>query len=75
MASGTIGATVLWRLTLLAGRADLTNAAGGAAITIGGVAAAFAVHRAAHAGVRAVAGWGALLAAILPFFIAEALPL
>ena len=75
LASGTIGATVLWRLTLLAGRADLTNAAGGAAITIGGVAAAFAVHRAAHAGVRAVAGWGALLAAILPFFIAEALPL
>jgi hypothetical protein len=75
VASGTLGAAVLWRLPLLAGRADLTNAAGGAAIAIGGFAAAIAVHRAANVGVRAVAGWGALLAGALPFFIAETLPL
>ena len=75
MASGTIGTAMLWRLPLIAGRADVTNAAGGAALAVGALAAAFVVHRTARLGVRAIAGWGALLAAALPFIIREALPL
>ena len=75
IATGTIGTAMLWRLPLLAGRADLTNAAGGASLAIGALAAAFVVHRTARVGVRAVAGWGALTAAGWVYIIGEALPL
>lgn len=75
LSAGSIGSVMLWRLPMVAGRADLTNAAGAAAMAVGGLAAALVVHRTARSGVRAVAGWGALLACVFPFIISEALPL
>jgi hypothetical protein len=75
VATGTIGSAMLWRLPLIAGRADLTNAAGGAALAIGALAAALVVNRSTPSAVRAVAGWCALSAATTPFILTEALSL
>ncbi len=70
--AGLTSSVLLWRLPLIAGRADLTNAAGALALATGAVLAAIAINRSPMHGVRAIAGWGALGAAALPFVIAEA---
>ncbi len=72
---GLAYSALLWRLPLVAGRADLTTAGGTAALWAGSVIASLLVHRAHRNQIRAVAGWGALGVALYPIALTELLPL
>ncbi len=72
---GIAYSALLWRLPLIAGRADLTTAGGTAALWVGTVVAALLVHRVHRDQIRAVAGWGALGVALYPIALTELFPL